>query len=46
MLAISKFILFSGHNHMLTTGADDLTLWLLPGRQPEHPNTGADDSSV
>ena len=26
MLGTSKHVLFPGHNHMLTTGADDLTL--------------------
>ena len=26
MLATSKNVLFLGHNHLLTTGADDLTL--------------------
>ena len=30
MLATSKNILFPGHNLLLTTGTDDLTLWLLP----------------
>ena len=30
MLATSKNVLFPGHNHLLTTGAGDLTLWLLP----------------
>ena len=30
MLSTSKNVLFSGHNHLLTTGADDPTLWLLP----------------
>ena len=30
MLATSKNVLFPGHNHLLTTGADDPTLWLLP----------------
>ena len=28
-LTTSKNVLFSGHNHLLTTGADDLTLWSL-----------------
>ena len=28
MPVTSKNVLFSGHNHLLTTGADDLTLWL------------------
>ena len=32
MLATSKNVLFPGHNHMLTTGADDPTL-LLAGAQ-------------
>ena len=31
--ATSKNVLFPGHNHMLTTGADDLTVWLSPKRQ-------------
>ena len=26
MLATSENVLFPGHNHLLTTGADDLTL--------------------
>ena len=26
MLATSKYVLFPGHNHMLTTGADDPSL--------------------
>ena len=26
MLSTSKYVLFLGHNHLLTTGADDLTL--------------------
>ena len=26
MLSTSKNVLFPGHNHLLTTGADDLTL--------------------
>ena len=30
MLAISKTVLFKGHNHLLTTSTDDPTLWLLP----------------
>ena len=34
MLAISKDVLFPGHNHLLTTDTDDLTLWLSPERQP------------
>ena len=33
MLAISKIVLFPGHNHLLTTGTDDLTLWLSLERQ-------------
>ena len=42
MLATSKTVLFPGHNHLLTTGADDLTLiikvkghhwWLWPGNK-------------
>ena len=33
MLAISKHVPFLGHNHLLTTGADDPTLWLLPEHQ-------------
>ena len=33
MLAISKKVLFPGHNHLLTTGTDDLALWLSPERQ-------------
>ena len=28
MLYTSKSVLFPGHNHLLTTGTDDLTLWL------------------
>ena len=32
MLATSKNVLFPGHNHLLTTGTDDLTLWLSPER--------------
>ena len=32
MLAISKNILFPGHNHLLTTGTDDPLLWLSPER--------------
>ena len=28
MLATSKNVLFPGHNHLLTTGTDDPTLWL------------------
>ena len=30
MLVPSKNVLFPGSNHLLTTGADDSTLWLLP----------------
>ena len=30
MLATSKNVLFPGHNHLLTTGPDDPTLWLSP----------------
>ena len=30
MLGTSKNALFPGHNHLLTTGADDLTLQLSP----------------
>ena len=30
MLATSKNVLFPGHNHLLTTGTDDLSLWLSP----------------
>ena len=30
MLATSKNALFPGHNHLLTIGADDPTLWLSP----------------
>ena len=30
MLATSKNVLFPGHNHLLTTGTDDPTLWLSP----------------
>ena len=30
MLATPKKVLFPGHNHLLTTGTDDRTLWLLP----------------
>ena len=30
MLATPKNVLFSGHNHLLTTGPDDSTLWLSP----------------
>ena len=30
MLATSKNVLFPGHNHLLSTRADDPSLWLLP----------------
>ena len=30
MLSISKNVLFLGHNHLLTTGADDPSLELSP----------------
>ena len=30
MLATSKNVIFSGHYDLLTTDADDPTLWLLP----------------
>ena len=33
MLATSKNVLFPGHNHLLTTGADDPSIWLSPERQ-------------
>ena len=33
MLATCKNILFPGHNHLLTTGTDDLTLWISPEHQ-------------
>ena len=33
MLTTSKNVLFPGHNHLLTTGTDDLTPWLLSERQ-------------
>ena len=33
MLATSKNVLFPGHNDLLTTGTDDLTLWLSPKHQ-------------
>ena len=33
MIAISKNVLNPGHNHLLITGTDDLTLWLLPKHQ-------------
>ena len=33
MLATSKNVLFLGHNHLLTTGTDDLTLCLSYERQ-------------
>ena len=42
MLAISKNVLFPGHNHLLTTSTDDPTLWLSPlrnmGMWPLHFN--------
>ena len=40
MLTASKNVLFPGHNHLQTTGIDDLTLSLSPERQqvkgPQH----------
>ena len=33
MLATSKIVLFPGPNHLLTTSAHDLTLWLSPEHQ-------------
>ena len=33
MLTTSKNVLFPGHNHLLTIGADDPTYWLLPEHQ-------------
>ena len=30
MQSTSKNVLCPGHNHLLTTGADNLTLWLSP----------------
>ena len=33
MLATSKNVLFPGHNHLLTTGTDDLMLSLSPEHQ-------------
>ena len=33
MLSTSKRVLLPGHNHLLTTGADDPTLCLSPKRQ-------------
>ena len=33
MLATSKNVPFPGHNHLLTNGTDDPTLWVLPERQ-------------
>ena len=30
MLTTSRNVLFPGHNHLLTTGTDDPSLWLLP----------------
>ena len=37
MLATSKNVLFPGHNHLLTSGAVDVTLWL----SPEHQRVGS-----
>ena len=36
MLATSKNVLFLYHNHLLTIGADDSTLWLSPEPQPSN----------
>ena len=33
MLATSKTVLFLSHNHLLTTGTNDPTLWLSPEQQ-------------
>ena len=33
MLFTSTNVLFPGHNHLLTTGAEDLTVWLSPEHQ-------------
>ena len=33
VLATSKNVLCPGHNHLLTTSTDDLTLWLSPKHQ-------------
>ena len=33
MLATSKYVPFPSHNHLLTTGADDPTLWLSSEHQ-------------
>ena len=33
MLTTSKNVLYRGHNHPLTTGTDDPTLWLSPEHQ-------------
>ena len=33
MLSTSTNVLFPGHNHLLTSGTDDPTLWLSPERQ-------------
>ena len=33
MLATYKNVWFPGHNHLLTTGTDDLTLWLSSEHQ-------------
>ena len=35
MLATSKNVLFPGPNHMLTTGADDMILQLLPDHKQD-----------
>ena len=32
MLATSENLLFPDHDHLLTTSADDPTVWLLPER--------------
>ena len=34
MLATYKSVLFPGHNHLLTTGTDDLTYTLIIARAP------------
>ena len=39
MLSTSKYVLYSGYNHLLTTGADDMTLSLSPKRQRSHVAT-------
>ena len=36
MLSTSNNVLFPGHNHLLTTGANDLTLLFLPEHQRGH----------